>query len=179
MERLFTCFQERSLVCWHQNPQRIMHLRHLYFHLFITTDVKGLKFLFKCYMSEITTTSNGRFLKYQLNAPLSPISLPLSPYPTDSRKLHALSLTLFLGWEPNFKSFPGLTHIFIVIQINDTFMRLLEKLSLYSSEVFKGWILLYSLSSNTSLCFPLTWFSCRSIPDIDLTAHWCCVSHFH
>lgn len=62
MERLLMGFIKRG-VCWHFKPQKIMHLRQLYFPLFITTDIKGLKFLFNCYMSEITTTSNEGFLK--------------------------------------------------------------------------------------------------------------------
>lgn len=130
MERLFTCFSSEEFTFLSPKPQRIIHLRHLYFPLFITADIRGLKFLLNCYMSEIFTISYGGFLKYWLSTlPTSQILLSLSPIFTALRELINLSLTfLFWGWEPNFQLLPELMHISIVIQINDSFIRSLEKL---------------------------------------------------
>lgn len=130
-------FQERSLFCWHLRPQRIMHFRHLYFSLFMAIDIKGLKFLFNCYMSEITIKSNGGFLKHWLSTlPTSQILVLMSPVFTYLRKLLNFSLTFLLwGWEPNLKLLE-LRYISIAIKINDSFNRSLEKPSLYSPWVF-------------------------------------------
>ena len=113
-------FQERSLFCQHLKPQRIMHLRHLYFPLFTTIDIKGLKFLSKCRVSEITTKSNGGFLKCWWNMlPTSQnpwtLSSPVFAY---LKKLLNLSLRfLLLGWEPNLKLLLECRHISVVIRI--------------------------------------------------------------
>lgn len=169
-------FQERSLFCWHLKLQSIMHLRHLYFPLFIAIDIKELKFLFNCYMSESATKSNNILeipIKYShyLPNPCTYISC-LHLF----KKLLSFSLRfLLLGWEPNLKPLLEFRYSSVVIKINDSFNRSLEKPSLYSLWVFslsfhnillnvseqmnewyslsKGWIRLSFLCSDTSLHF--------------------------
>lgn len=113
-------FQARSLFCHYLKPQRITHLRHLYFPLFTSIDIKGLKFLSNYCVSEITTKSNGGFLKCWWNMlPTSQNPLTLSsPIFAYLKKLLNLSLRfLLLGWELNLKLLLECRHISVVIRI--------------------------------------------------------------